>query len=126
MAFQLEYDFVLPLGYFDHDMGQLYKNGMMRLATAADEIGAQSDPKVKNTPEFLSIALLARVVTQLGDLSSESINQSLIENLFVQDLYYLQDMYNRINSAETPVYYGECEHCGEKVKIPVNFQTAGR
>ena len=37
MAFQTEFDFVLPKGYVDAD-GVLHKNGTMRLANASDEI----------------------------------------------------------------------------------------
>ena len=37
MAFQTEFDFVLPKGYIDKD-GNVHKEGTMRLANAADEI----------------------------------------------------------------------------------------
>ncbi|MEZ4447709.1 MAG: hypothetical protein R3B72_52015 [Polyangiaceae bacterium] len=35
--FQTEFEFVLPCGYLDAD-GTLHKDGVMRRATAADEI----------------------------------------------------------------------------------------
>jgi len=43
--FQTEYEFTLPKGYVDED-GSLHKEGIMRLATAADEILPLRDPRV--------------------------------------------------------------------------------
>ena len=37
MTFQTEFEFTLPKGYVDSE-GNLQKKGIMRLATAADEI----------------------------------------------------------------------------------------
>ena len=37
MAFQTEFAFTLPKGYIDRD-GNLHREGVMRLANAADEI----------------------------------------------------------------------------------------
>lgn len=92
--FITEHEFILPQGYLDDD-GTLHREGVMRLATAADEIVPLKDPRVQKNPSYLVIILLSRVVTRLGDV--QSINTSTIENLFVGDLAYLQGMYNRIN-----------------------------
>ena len=67
----------------------------MRLATAADEIVPLKDPRVQKNPAYLVIILLSRVVTRLGGISP--ITTNTIENLFVADLAYLQNLYNRIN-----------------------------
>lgn len=120
--FQTEYEFVLPKGYVDAE-GVLHKEGMMRLATAADEIIPLRDPMVQQNPAYLTIALLARVVTRLGTL--ETVNKRVIEDLFTADLAYLQDLYERINAEEVPMYHGVCPHCGEEVEIPVNFMDTG-
>ena len=45
MAFEVEYPFTLPRGYLDKD-GNLHKEGVMRMATAADEILPLKDPRV--------------------------------------------------------------------------------
>ncbi len=122
MAFQTEYDFVLPRGYLDRD-GILHREGTMRLANAADEILPLRDPRVQQNPGYLTIILLARVVTRLGSLSG--VDTHVIENLFTMDLAYLQDLYQRINTMETPVYKTVCPHCGEEIEVPVNFMEAG-
>ncbi len=54
MSFQTEFEFVLPQGYVDEE-GNLQKEGIMRLATAADEILPMKDPRVQSNPAYLSI-----------------------------------------------------------------------
>jgi hypothetical protein len=92
--FKTEHEFVLPHGFIDDD-GEMHREGTMRMATAADEIHPLKDPRVQKNPAYLVVILLSRVVTRLGSL--QSINPSVIEGLFVADLAFLQDMYNRIN-----------------------------
>ena len=121
MAFQMEYNFVLPKGYVDM-AGNIHKEGVMRLANAGDEILPLKDPKVQQNPGYLVIVLLARVVTKLGTLPA--VDTRTIENLFTMDLAYLQDLYEKINTMELPVYQGACPHCGKSVDIPVNFMEA--
>ena len=121
MAFQTEYTFVLPRGYLDRE-GVLHKEGTMRLANAADEILPLKDPRVQQNPGYLSIILLARVVTKLGSLPA--VDTRVIENLFTMDLAYLQDLYQRINTQDMPVYRTVCPHCGQEVELPVNFMEA--
>jgi len=41
-----EFGFVLPRGYVDEN-GTLHRDGVMRLATARDEILPQRDPRVR-------------------------------------------------------------------------------
>ena len=47
--FQTEYEFTLPCGYLD-DEGTLHRDGVMRRATAADEILPLRDPRVQQEP----------------------------------------------------------------------------
>ena len=96
MAFQTEVEFTLPKGYFDGEM--LHKSGVMRLATAADEILPLKDPRVQQNPAYLTIIVLARVITKLGSLSD--INTKVIEGLYASDLNYLQRLYERLNGEE--------------------------
>ena len=51
MAFQTEYEFTLPRGYVDKD-GNLNKKGVMRLATASDEIVPMRDNRVQQNPRL--------------------------------------------------------------------------
>jgi hypothetical protein len=107
---QTEYRFTLPRGYVDPD-GNLHREGVMRLATGADEIAPLRDERVKRNPAYLLVILLSRVVTDLGGL--EDINPKVIEGLFASDLAYLQDLYNEINGngdGRVTAICPECEH----------------
>jgi hypothetical protein len=92
--FQTEFEFVLPCGYLDAD-GTLHKEGVMRRATAADEILPLKDPRVVKNPAYLVVILLSRVLTRLGGVPT--INPKTIEGLFATDLAFLQNLYNEIN-----------------------------
>ena len=94
MAFQTEIEFVLPKGYLDKE-GQLHREGVMRLATAADEILPLKDPRVQQNPAYLTVIVLARVIVRLGGL--QDVHTKVIEQLFASDLNYLQQLYERFN-----------------------------
>jgi hypothetical protein len=96
-AFRTEIEFTLPKGYFD-EAGVLHRQGVMRLATAADEILPLRDPRVQANPAYLTIIILARVVVKLGSLPV--IDTHLIEGLFAADLEYLRRLYEEVNGAE--------------------------
>lgn len=98
-AFRTEVEFTLPKGYFD-DAGVLHRRGVMRLATAADEILPLRDPRVQSNPAYLTIIILARVIVKLGSLPA--IDTQLIEGLFAADLEYLRALYEEVNAAEEP------------------------
>ena len=121
MAFQTEFTFTLPKGFIDRD-GNVHREGTMRLANAADEILPLKDPRVQQNPGYLTIILLARVITKLGALPA--VDTRVVENLFTMDLAYLQDLYQRINSMDMPVYRSICPHCGKEIEVPVNFMEA--
>lgn len=121
MAFQTEYEFVLPKGYVDRE-GIIHREGIMRLATAADEILPMRDPRVQSNQGYLIVILLSRVITRLGNLPA--VDTHVIEQLFTADLTYLQDLYERINGVEDPCYKGICPHCGQEIEVPVNFLKA--
>lgn len=116
--FQTEYSFSLPKGYIDGD-GNIHRQGTMRLATAADEILPLKDPRVQQNPAYISIILLARVVTKLGSLPA--IDTRVIEKLFTVDLAFLQDLYQRINQIDAPAIQTICPHCGEKLEVKGPF-----
>ena len=113
-----EHEFTLPLGYADSE-GNLHKKGVMRLATAADEILPMKDPRVQQNPAYLSIILLSRVVTKLGDMPS--INPKTIEGLYTADLNFLQDMYNRINQNGRNTIQTVCPKCDHSFEIEAEF-----
>lgn len=98
-AFKTEIDFTMPKGFID-ETGVLHKRGVMRLATAADEILPLRDPRVQANPAYLTIIVLARVITRLGNV--QHIDTQLIERLFACDIEYLRRLYEEINAAEEP------------------------
>ncbi len=108
--FQTEFEFTLPCGYLDEE-GTLHREGVMRRATAADEILPLKDPRVMKNAAYLVVILLCRVVNRLGGVSQ--ITPKVIENLYATDLAYLQDLYNKINALEnghSPVVCPQCQH----------------
>ena len=111
---QTEFEFTLPQGYVD-DEGTLHREGKMRLANAADEIEPLQDPRVQSNSSYLTIILLSRVVTELGSL--DSINKHVIEDLFVKDLEYLQDLYARINNQGSNAVGTACPDCGHEFDV---------
>src|SRR6476620_10978374 len=118
MAFQTEVEFTLPRGYMD-DGGTLHQEGVMRLATAADEITPLKDPRVQSNPAYLTIIVLSRVVTKLGSLAD--VNPRIIENLFAADVSYLQTLYQKINSLTNGngngVHKVACPNCSEEIEV---------
>jgi hypothetical protein len=92
---QTEFEFYLPKGFVDDD-GAVHRTGIMRLATARDELEPLRDPRVRDADDpFLTIIVLSRVVTELGTLSNVTPRE--IERLFAADLAYLQDVYGAVN-----------------------------
>lgn len=115
---QTEFDFTLPLGFLD-DEGTLHREGVMRLATAADELEPLRDARVQRNPAYLTVILLSRVVTRLGSL--ELVTPKTVEGLFAADLAYLQDLYNEVNGGEgaMPVSCPACDHAFEVARAAV-------
>jgi hypothetical protein len=116
MTLQTEFEFTLPRGYVDRE-GTLHRKGVMRLATAMDEIAPMRDPRVRTNQAYLVIILLSRVITKLGDL--RDINPGVIENLFSADLAFLQDFYRRINETGTSAVEVICPECSHQFEIDV-------
>lgn len=120
--FETEFEFTLPRGFVDRS-GMVHRQGVMRLANAGDEILPLRDPRVQQNPGYLTIILLARVITKLGTLPT--VDTNVVERLYTMDLAYLQDLYQRVNTMEMPMYKTICPHCGEEIEVPVNFMDAG-
>jgi hypothetical protein len=116
MAFQTEIEFRLPRGYMDDD-GTLHHEGVMRLATAADEILPLKDPRVQSNPAYLTVIVLSRVVTKLGGLPD--VNPRIIENLYASDVSYLQSLYQKLNTNGNGNGHRKvaCPNCNEEIDI---------
>ena len=115
MAFKTQFAFRLPRGFVD-DQGNLHRDGVMRLATARDEIVPLQDYRVQSNRAYLVIVLLSRVVSSLGDL--KQITVETIENLFSTDLAYLQEFYRKINEeGGAPKHHIACPKCGHEMDV---------
>ncbi|KST65727.1 RING finger protein [Mastigocoleus testarum] len=107
---QTTFNFVLPKGLVDAE-GKVHRQGVMRLATAKDELSLQKDHRIRQEPVYGVLIMLSRVIVSLGELSS--VTPENLENLFTRDLAYLREFYNRINqqgNAEIPVRCPQCGH----------------
>ena len=98
-AFRTEAPFELPLGYVD-ESGVRHRRGVMRLATAADEILPMRDPRVQANPAYLSIIILSRVVVKLGSLAD--VDTQIVERLFTADFECLRRLYEELNGGDEP------------------------
>ena len=115
MAFKTQFPFRLPRGYVDEN-GNLHRDGVMRLATARDEILPLQDYRVQSNRAYLVIVLLSRVIVKLGDDSHISVD--MIENLFSTDLAYLQEFYRKINEeGGAPKHHVTCPKCQHAMDV---------
>jgi hypothetical protein len=98
---QTEFPFTLPRGYVDAE-GNVHREGVMRLATANDEIAPMKDPRVQSNPGYLAVILLSRVVRRLGDFA------------------HLEDLYRRINANGHNRLHVVCPGCEKKFEVEVD------
>jgi hypothetical protein len=120
---QTEIAFTLPKGYADA-RGVVHREGTMRLATARDEIEPLRDPEIRQNEAYLSVLLLARTITRLGDISD--ISPRLIEDLYAADFDHLQRLYERINSNGEAVGVLSCPACAHEFEVDLSEIEDGR
>ncbi len=116
MAFQVEFDFVLPKGYID-ERGTVHREGTMRMATALDEITPMRDPRVRSNEAYLVIVLLSQVITRLGTLPR--LTPDIVEKFFAADIAYLQNLYREINEVEPQRMQVVCPNCGHEHEVDI-------
>ncbi|MFD9422607.1 MULTISPECIES: hypothetical protein [unclassified Streptomyces] len=109
-----EFAFELPRGYVD-DSGAVHRGGVMRLATARDELVPLRDDRVRENSAYLSVVLISRVVTRIGTI--DDIHPGIIEDLFASDLAFLQDFYRRINAEGHTRAAVTCPSCQEEFAV---------
>jgi hypothetical protein len=95
--FPTEFAFTLPKGYLDEN-GIVHRKGVMRLATAMDEIVPLRDPRVKSNPAYATVLILTRVILKLGAV--DEVDPRVVEQFFACDLNYLQKFYRQINELD--------------------------
>ena len=119
---QTEFPFELPRGYVD-EAGTVHRDGVMRLATARDELVPLRDIRVQENPAYLSVVLLGRVITRLGTLPL--VHDGIVENMFASDLAFLQDFYRQINAEGHTRASVECPHCAEPFEVELGGSRLG-
>lgn len=107
-VFRTEFEFTLPCGMLD-DEGSLHRDGVMRRATAADEILPLRDPRVVKNQAYLVVILLSRVIVRLGGI--DPITPKTIESLYATDLNFLQNLYNQVNRVDEAQAQTVCPQC---------------
>ena len=118
-----EYAFTLPKGYVDAS-GTVHREGTMRLATARDEIEPLRDVQVRQNEAYLTVLLLARVVTKLGDMLQ--ITPEVVEGLYAADFDHLQRLYERINTDGEAVGSVTCPNCSQAFEVDLTEIEDGR
>lgn len=108
--------FTLPRGYID-ERGVLHRQGWMRLASVADEIEPQQDPRADQNIAYLSVLVLARVVERIGTMTN--VTPELISQLAASDFLYLQDVYLHLNAVEPAVFQTVCPFCANPFDIQI-------
>jgi hypothetical protein len=117
-----EFAFELPCGVVDA-AGAVHRHGTMRMATARDEILPLRDPRVRDNEAYLTVLLLSRVVTRIGDL--REITPATIEGLFAPDLAFLQDLYRTINTRRHTHATVTCPSCSEEFTVDLAGGASG-
>ncbi|MDY6900290.1 MAG: phage tail assembly protein [Cyanobacteriota bacterium] len=115
-----EFEFTLPRGLVD-DKNKVHRHGIMRLATAKDEILVQQEKRVRENPAYGGLFMLSRVITRLGSLNS--VSPDLIENLILADISYLREFYNRVNQQGNTHIPTQCPQCNNE--FSVRLELAG-
>lgn len=117
-----EFGFRLPRGYVD-DSGRVHRDGVMRLATARDELVPLRDDRVRENPAYLSVVLLGRVVVRLGTL--REVHAGVIEDMFASDLAFLQDFYRRVNAEGHTRAEVTCPSCATAFAVDLAGERLG-
>ncbi len=113
-ALRTEFPFVLPRGYVDPS-GTVHRDGVMRLATARDELVPLRDDRVRENSAYLTVVLLGRVITRLGTVTE--VHAGIVEDLFAADLAFLQDLYRRVNQEGHTRAGVTCPECGHSFAV---------
>jgi hypothetical protein len=120
---QTEFGFTLPKGYVD-ESGTVHREGVMRLATARDEIEPLRDLQVRQNEAYLAVLLLSRVITRVGTVTE--IDPEFVEGLYAADFDHLQRLYERINTDGEAVGAVTCPHCAHAFEVDLTDIEDGR
>ncbi|MEI2765951.1 MAG: hypothetical protein V9F82_09745 [Dermatophilaceae bacterium] len=117
-----EFEFELPRGYVDGE-GVVHRHGVMRLATARDELLPLYDARVMENAAFTTVVLLARVIVSLGTVPA--VTSNVVENMFASDVAFLQDFYRRINTEGHTRAAVSCPECSHRFAVDLSGGRLG-
>ena len=103
--------------------GTVHRDGVMRLATARDELVPLRDDRVRENSAYLTVVLLARVITRIGTI--DDVHAGVVENLFAADLAFLQDLYRRVNTEGHTRASVTCPACSHQFAVDVSGGRLG-
>src|SRR3954454_7868700 len=112
-----EIPFTLPRGLTD-EAGGVHTEGVMRLATARDEIEPLRDPEVRKNEAYLSVLLLSRTLIRLGPVTD--VTPDVVEGLYAADFDHLQRLYERLNSAGSAIGTMTCPVCRRRFDVDLS------
>ncbi len=115
-----QFNFTLPRGLID-SQDRVHRHGVMRLATAKDELWVQQERKVQENPAYGALIMLSCVISRLGSLNSVTPEQ--LEDLVLRDIAYLREFYNRINQQSNTDIPAHCPQCD--TQFNVRLELAG-
>lgn len=118
-----EVPFTLPRGLVGPD-GRVHREGVMRLATARDEIEPLRDPAVRQNEVYLAVLLIARTVVRIGDVTD--VTPEMVEGMFASDFDHLQRLYERLNSDGESVGAVTCPSCRQAFEVDLSDVEDGR
>jgi hypothetical protein len=96
----------------------------MRLATARDEIEPLRDAGVRQNEAYLTVLLLARVITRIGDVTD--VTPEIVERLYAADFDHLQRLYERLNTDGEVVGSVTCPQCSNTFEVDLTQVEDGR
>ncbi len=103
--------------------GQVHRHGVMRLATARDELVPLGDDRVRENPSYLTVVLLSRVITRLGTI--DNVHPGMVEDFFAADLAFLQDLYRRVNAEGHTRVAVTCPSCAHEFAVDMAGDRPG-
>jgi hypothetical protein len=115
-----EFSFTLPRGLMDEQQ-RVHRQGVMRFATARDELFVQQHPGSQANSAYGFLVMLSEVIVRLGNLTN--LKASQIETLTIRDIAYLREFYNRLNQQGNADIPTQCPHC--QTEFAVELQLSG-
>ena len=117
-----EYAFTLPRGFVDAEGRCIVK---ARCAPPRrDEIEPLRQVEVRQNEAYLSVLLLARTITRIGEYTE--ITPDMVEDLFAADFDHLQRLYERINTDGEAVGVVACPACASEFEVDLTEIEDGR